>query len=109
MPAYEDASGDSKAHQQPHPHPCRHLSKETKMTKAARYIEAACAVLLVLITGTYTYYASQQACAAITAANAAQSAAVTANESLKLTRQITDLRKRLLLSGKFSLSPYTLK
>ncbi len=47
-----------------------------------RYVEAACAIALVLITSTYTYYASRQATAALTAAHAAKSAADTANETL---------------------------
>ena len=48
-----------------------------------RFVEAACAVLLVLITGNYTYYASKQASAAITAANAANTSAGTADATLK--------------------------
>jgi hypothetical protein len=42
-----------------------------------------CAILLVIITGYYTYYAKQQAGAAITAADAAKSAADTASSTLK--------------------------
>jgi hypothetical protein len=45
--------------------------------------QAVCAILLVIITAYYTYYAKQQAGAAITAANAAKSAAETAARTLK--------------------------
>jgi type II secretory pathway pseudopilin PulG len=48
-----------------------------------RYVEVACAILLVLITGTYTYYSSQQATAAITAANAAKSSSDTATAAFE--------------------------
>jgi hypothetical protein len=51
------------------------------------YAEAACAVALVLITATYTYFAKLQAGAAITAANAAASAANTANTSIQLDQR----------------------
>jgi hypothetical protein len=50
-------------------------------------IEAACAVLLVFITGFYTYYARQQAGAAIKAANAAKSAADTATAALHISER----------------------
>lgn len=65
------------------------VAKNTqKPTHWTAYIEAASAVLLVLITGTYTYYSAKQTCAAINAANAATSAAQTASDSLKLTKSI---------------------
>jgi hypothetical protein len=47
------------------------------------YIEATCAVPLVLITATYTHYAHEQASAAITAANAAKTASDTAASTLQ--------------------------
>lgn len=50
-------------------------------------VEAGCAVLLVIITGFYTHYASQQAGAAIKAAEAAKSAADTSARQLELTER----------------------
>ncbi len=52
-----------------------------------RYVEAACAILLVLITSAYTYYAAKQTKATQDAANAATSAATTASDSLKISRE----------------------
>ena len=49
------------------------------------YVEGLCAVALVAITGTYTYFAGQQASAGITAANAAKSAADTARDALHIS------------------------
>jgi len=67
---------------------CNTVCKYTKEpTHWTRYIEAACAIALVLITGTYTYYARQQAGAAIVAANAAKSAGDTAHDALVLDQR----------------------
>jgi hypothetical protein len=103
MPTNEEASGDSKAPQEPPPptpppsvegnengkggdgEQGRHQIAKDKDGPPhwTRYMEAACAVILVLITGTYTYFARQQAGAAITAAGAAKSAADIADATLK--------------------------
>lgn len=53
----------------------RITQKQDEPPHWTRYVEAACALALVLITATYTHYASRQAEAAITAANAAKESA----------------------------------
>jgi hypothetical protein len=50
------------------------------------YVEGCCDVLLVLITGTYTYYAAGQLHKMKRATEAATSAAQTASDTLKFTR-----------------------
>lgn len=50
------------------------------------WIQAVCAIFLVIITGFYTYYAYQQAGANLTAAIAAASAAKTAAQTLEMDR-----------------------
>lgn len=60
--------------------------KANHPTHRTAYVEAACAVLIVVITGFYTYYANQQAGAAINAANAATSSAQTATKTLEMDR-----------------------
>lgn len=57
-------------------------SRCRKLKKAPIWVEACCAVALVGITGFYTYYARQQAGAAIKAADAAKSAAGAAEATL---------------------------
>ena len=52
-----------------------------------QWIEAGCAIALVVITGSYTYYASQQAGAAITAAGAAKKSADVAETTLIATNR----------------------
>ncbi len=53
-----------------------------KLRKAPPYIEATCAILLVFITGFYTFYAARQANAAKKAAMAAQGANDVARDAL---------------------------
>jgi len=65
----------------------KYRNYEEKPPHWASYIEATCAVLLVIITAFYTHYAYQQAGAAITAAAAAKSAADTAANSLELANR----------------------
>ena len=79
---HEDSEGgDGKRHYS-------HVGENTKKPKHwTAYVEAACAVLLVVITGTYTYYASQQTRASITAANAASQAAGVAISTLDEAKQ----------------------
>jgi hypothetical protein len=57
-------------------------------------IEAGCAVILIFITGFYTYYASQQAAAAIKAAKAAKDAARISDDTLKFNEQSVRLDQR---------------
>ena len=49
----------------------RKTERKRKLRKAPPWIEAACAILLVVITGSYTYYAARQANAAKKTAKAA--------------------------------------
>lgn len=63
-----------------------------------RYAEAGCAILLVLITGTYTHYAGQQSEASIRSANAARTAACVASRTLDVTvrsNQVQEAANRL--------------
>jgi hypothetical protein len=69
---YKEANASNSAHK-----------RSRKLPKTPKWIEAACAVLLVFITGFYTFYAARQANASKKAAQAALSAAVTANQTLK--------------------------
>jgi hypothetical protein len=123
MPTNIDANGDGKTPQQS-PSPSlpppvernensegdngqrdgpRIANDENKPPHWTRHVEAVCAIILVLITGTYTYYASRQACAAVTAANAAKSAADTAYASLKLTRDAFNASQAAVLQPNVSI------
>jgi hypothetical protein len=64
-----------------------------------RYVEAVCALALVLITGTYTYYASKQASASVTAADAAKSAADTASQTLQQMKDSSTATSQATLSA----------
>jgi hypothetical protein len=71
----------------------RKKQRYKKLRHAAVWIEAACGILLVLITGIYTYFAAGQlrimgraTKAAEDSANAARSAADTASNTLKFTQ-----------------------
>jgi len=94
---HEDGeSGDSKPDG-------KQITKPTdKPPHPAVYVEAACAILLVLITGTYTYYASQQAGAAITAANAAKSAASAAVSTICEMQRSNLIQERVSESNRIS-------
>jgi len=75
----ENPEGDSGQHA------CRQVTEnQNEPPHWTRYVEVVFAGLLVLITATYTYYASRQACAAITAADAARDAAKVATEQMVL-------------------------
>jgi len=67
-----------------------------KLSKLPTWIEAACAVALVIIAGTYTHYAGRQLDEMRKSADAAKSAAETAAETLERT-----LRPRITI-GKLS-------
>jgi len=76
LPANQHANNAAAPQQEPHPHHIvltdspvneeeererRKTERKRKIRKAPPWIEAACAILLVVITGAYTYYASTQA------------------------------------------------
>jgi hypothetical protein len=63
-----------------------HRDDKQKSSLAVR-IEAGCAIALVIITGFYTYYAHQQAGAAIKSADAAKRAADTASVALHISER----------------------
>jgi hypothetical protein len=64
-------------------------------------VEASCAVLLVLITAAYAWYARKQAIAATNAANAATNAAAAANSTLKeIQKTGTDTHDLAVQAGK---------
>ncbi len=97
LPAHTNANNANNEQQDSHPHHIvltdasvneeedrerRKAQRNRKFRKAPPWIEAACAILLVLITGFYTFYAARQANAAKKAAMAAFDAAVTAKNTL---------------------------
>jgi len=109
MPANEDTSGDSNTPQQappqaPPPPPIKRYKNEEggngrqNRSQVAndendpphwtRYVETACAILLVIITGYYAYFAKQQWVEAQKTANAAICATRISADALKLTRDV---------------------
>ncbi len=76
-PFIRNAAPHEELYRQP-----RWYKRYSKLRKAPPWIEAGCAILLVVITGAYTVYASKQAKAAIVAANAAKQSADVAHDAL---------------------------
>lgn len=72
---------------------------DNKETNWPQRIEAACAVLLVIITGTYTYYAAGQLHKMKRSTDAAQSAATTAAQTLINQQKSFEIDQRPYLVG----------
>lgn len=89
-----------------------------RLHKIPIWVEAACAIALVIITWTYAYYAKQQwqtmhdtygeiqkqTCAAIKAADAAKGAAATAGQTLRFYKEQSILDQRPWVYTSFSLT-----
>jgi len=73
----------------------------SKLRKAPIWIEAACAIALIFITGFYTHYASKQATAATKAAQAAAENAATAASTLaEMKKGSTDTHELAVAAAK---------
>lgn len=92
-PVPPQVNSGSAIHEQPDGN-SRKQERCPKLSKAPLWIEAACAILLVFITGYYAYFARQQATAAIKAAGAAAANADAAKQQAETAKGTLDEIKK---------------